>query len=272
MSNDVVRMINEVFITGKVEGVEVKSEGKVLDLKVSVKTYYNSYSPDKQGFRVDTHNIYLVSNTGTTLEFIKNSTQAKKPTYISVYGYLSERTLPPTPEAQAEGKEYGPKQTFILGRQVLSLANSVETPKCRAYVQGEIVFKTQKHNSNNTPIVFMILKNRSDYRDKATREYVPKYTGVGVSVFGKHEHELPFSTGDVILAAGDLDSYELRDYEGLYNSQMKSWDFMSSNYSDIQSAQEPVEEDGIVTDIPTTQDSANVDDTENMLGEEDLPF
>lgn len=260
-----VSMINEVILVGKISHAEVKADAKAMDLTVDVKTYYSGFQTDKN-FRVDSHNVFLVSNTETTREFIERSTAAKKPSYIAVYGSLAERTMD-LPEGSTE--QYGPKQTYVLARQVLLLSNDVETAKSRAFFQGEIVFRLQKHTSAGKPYVYLIAKNKNDIYDRKNDNITgTRSTGAGITIYNREETDLPFTKGDMALFAGDLESYELRDYPGQYNTGIKSWDWMGTGFSEVTS--DPLSAD-VVESKPSVT-AATASPVEDLDDDEDLPF
>lgn len=275
MKRRAIQMINEVFLTGQVVKAEVKSDGKAMDLVVNVKEYFGYSGDSGKGHKVQSHNVFLVGNTETVKEFIRKSGEAQKPTYISVFGTLSERSMPPI---EGSGEAYGPHQTFVVCRDVLSLSNEVETEKARAYFQGEVVYRTQKHTKTGSPYVFIIAKNRTEIVDKKSGEIKStKNTGCGVKIYAREESELPFGKGDMVLFAGNLESYELRDYPGVFNSGMKSFDWMGAGFTEMNS--DPISPDiieaadnletGVVETEPGSTNEYVPPDT---VEDEELPF
>lgn len=259
-------MINEAFIVGKVTKATERNEGKVLDLLVEYKRYYG-YG-DNAGFSVNTHNVYLVSNTETTKSFIQNSNSAKKPVYIGVYGMLRERTLDPV----KEGEEYGPSQVYVLGTKVLQLSNDIETSECRAYFQGKVRWKDTKYNSKGTPMTKLIVSSEKARKNKDGEAYTD-YTGVMVTVF-REGLEVPFEKGDIAMFAGTLDSYELRDYPGVYTSNLTSFDYLGAPVSRIQDNELMAPDSGVEVSMekestPRMENSVQDDDTSLDI---DLPF
>lgn len=243
-------MINEVFLVGKVAQAKEREDGRVLDLLVDYKRYYG-YG-DNANFSVTTHNVYLVSNTGAVKQFINNSNEVKKPVYIGVYGLLSERNLPPK-----EGQEYGPSQVYILGLKVLQLSNEVESSECRAFFQGDILWKETKYNKKGTPMTKMIVKNKRTRRDKNGDSQTIS-TGVPVTVF-KESLDVPFDKGDTVMFAGNLDSYEMRDYPGIFTSNLTSFDFLGASVS--SAIEDPtLASFDVVTEVPITK-SKDVEST-----------
>lgn len=253
-------MINEVFIIGKVKSATEKNDGKVLDLLVEYKRYYGF--GDNAGFSVNDHNVYLVSNTETTKQFLDNSNKAKKPTYIGIRGMLAERNMDPP---EGSDNKYGPSQVYILGLKVLQLSNEIETSECRAYFQGDVVWKDSKYTKNDKPMTKFIVKNQRESKNREGEVYT-KYTAIPVTVF-REGIDVPYDKGDNALFAGNLDSYELREYPGVFTSTLTSFDYVSGEVSHTS------EEAGFSNAEENTDEIVGAaTDTDDEGEEIDLPF
>lgn len=215
-------MINKVFIVGQVTSATERDDGKVLDLLVEYKRYYG-YG-DSANFAVNTHNVYLVSNTAQTKKFIDNSSAAKKPTYVGISGMIAERSLEPLPGSDSK---YGPSQVYILGTKVLQLSNEAESSECQAFFQGKVVWKETRQTQNGKPMTKMIVRHERQRKNKDGEEYTAN-TGVPITVF-REGNEVPFDVGDTAMFNGTMDSYELRDYPGVYTSSITSFDYLGAS-------------------------------------------
>lgn len=217
-------MINEVTIIGKVKQATERDDGKVLDLLVEYKRYYG-YG-DNAGFSVNTHNVYLVSNTAKLKQELDRNNESKHPTYIAVSGMLAERSLEPL---EGSGQKYGPSQVYILGTEFHCASREIESSRCRAYFQGEVVWRDTKTTSNNKPMTKLIVKQSRQRKNRDGEAYTA-YTAIPVTVF-RDEAEVPFGKGDVAMFAGTLDSYEMREYPGVFTSGMTSFDYLGADFS-----------------------------------------